>query len=144
MGFDVREHSALIYDSGTEPFTGTTLQGIGQAVVGVLENPVATANRFVKVRSVQTCQNELLKAFERAAGNKWSVRRSTTEELLESGRRKKAEGDGGWIADLVVAQLYEEGVGRSVVAPSWEEADSPLLGVAEETVDSIAEKALAG
>lgn len=144
MGFDLRERSALIYDSGTEPFTGTTLQGISQAVVGVLSSPAETRNRFVKVRSVQACQNELLAAFEKATGTKWSVQRSTTKDKLESGRRKKEEGDGSWVIDLVVAQLYEEGVGRSVVAPSWGESDSPLLGVVEETLDEVVEKALTG
>lgn len=144
MGFDIRERTALIYDSGTEPFTGTTLQGISQAVVGVLKNPAETSNRFVKVRSVKTCQNELLAAFEKATETKWSVRRSTTKELLESGRRKKEEGDGSWTIDLVVAQLYEEDAGRSVVAPSWEESDSPLLGVVEETLHEVVGKALTG
>ena len=110
-------------------------------MAGVLRNPVETANRFARVRSVQTCQNELLAAFEKETGTTWSVSRSTTKDLLETGRRKKEEGDGSWIIDLVVAQLYEEGVGRSVVVPSWEESDSPLLGVAEERVEEIVRKA---
>ena len=131
----------MIYDDGTAPFTNTTLSGMAQSVVGVLRNPPATANAFVRVRSVQTCQNELLAAFERATGAKWDVRRSTTEELLASGRRKKEAGDKSWVADLVVAQLYA-GEGRSVVAPAWEESESPLLGVVEESVDDIVAKAL--
>lgn len=142
IGFDIRNRSALIYDSGTEPFTAVTLDGLGQAVVGVLQNPAEAANRFVKVRSVQTCQNEILGAFERATGCKWSVQQLTTRELHEAGKRKKEGGDMAWVADLVAMQMYEAGAGRSLVASSWEESDGPLLGVVEETVDQVVEKAM--
>ena len=142
IGFDMHNRSALIYDSGTEPFTAVTLHGLGQAVVGVLQNPAETANRFVRVRSVQTCQNEVLGTFEKVTGCKWDVRQATTKELYEAGRRKKEGGDMRWVADLIAMQLYEAGAGRSLVAPSWEESDSPMLGVAEETVEAIVEKAM--
>lgn len=142
MGFDVAQRSAVIYDAGTEKFTGTTLEGIGQAVVGVLQHPEETANRFVKVRSVKTCQNELLEAFQGATGSQWDVRRASTKELLESGRRKFREGAGGWVLDLVVAQLFDEGEARCVVAESREESDAELLGVVEETPGELVEKVL--
>ncbi|SPO06301.1 related to NmrA-like family protein [Cephalotrichum gorgonifer] len=144
MGFNIPERSAVIFDAGTEQFTATTLQGIGQAVVGVLRKPAETANRRVKVRSLKVCQNEILEAFEKATGNAWDVKRGSTKDLLVSGRRKKGEGDGSWVMDLVVAQLYEEGVGRSIVAASREESDADLLGVEEETVDGVVGKALKG
>jgi hypothetical protein len=143
MGFDITNHSATIYDSGTEAFTGTTLAGIGQAVVGVLQHPNETRNRFVRVMSIKTCQNELLQAFRAVTGQKWDVHRATTQALLESGRAKHLAGNGGWILDLVVAQLYEEGQGRSRVAESREESDSELLGVVEESARDVAAKVLA-
>ena len=65
MGFDVTQRSAIIYESGSEPFTSTTLAGIGQAVAGVMQNPSETATRFVKVLSIQSCQNELLQALSK-------------------------------------------------------------------------------
>lgn len=144
MGFNIASNTAIIYDSGTEHFTGTTLHGIGQSVAGVLQNPAETANRFVMVRSIKTCQNEILEAFESATGKKWAVRRSTTKELFEEGRRKKAEGDRGWVLDLVVGQLFDVGVGRCVLAGERGESDSGLLGVGEETVGGVVAKALRG
>jgi hypothetical protein len=138
MGFDVSERSAIIYDAGTEYFSGTTLQGIGQAVVGVLKHPDETANRFLKVRSINTCQNELLEAFQSTTKSEWSVQRSTTKELLESGRKKRTEGVRDWILQLVVAQLYDLGEARCVVAASRAESDADLLGVKEETPQTIA------
>ncbi|KAK8024423.1 NAD(P)-binding protein [Apiospora rasikravindrae] len=144
MGFNVAEHTAIIYDSGTEHFTGTTLAGIGQAVVGVLSHPEETANRFVKVRSIKTCQNELLEAFqeEAASGKPWSVEHAKVADLLEGGRQKHQAGAPGWILDLLVAQLYEEGSARCVVAASREDSDADLLGVREETAREVVAKAL--
>lgn len=142
MGFDVAHCSAIIYDSGTEMFTGTTLEGIGQAVVGVLQNPKETANRFVKAQSIQTCQNELLEAFQTATGQEWDVQRATTKEILKSGRSKLQSGKSGWILDLVVAQLFDEDKARCLVSSSREESDAELLGMADETPQQVVTKTL--
>lgn len=142
MGFDVQNRKAIIYDEGSEGFTGTTLEGIGQAVVGTLQNPDATANRFLKVQSIQTCQNELLEAFEKVTGKKWEVTRTTSKELIESGQADFATGAGLWRLKLAVATLYDGGQGRGRVASSREESDAELLGVKDETADEIVAKLL--
>ncbi|KAI1378726.1 NAD(P)-binding protein [Hypoxylon crocopeplum] len=141
MGFDVKQRSALIYDDGTEEFTGTTLDGIGQTIVGVLKHPGETANRFVKARSIQTCQNQLLEAFQRVTGQTWEVQRSSANDVLESGRKKHQEGAGGWVLELVVYQLYTPGEARCVVA-SREDSDAGLLEIIEETPEDIARKVM--
>ncbi|KAI5864722.1 NAD(P)-binding protein [Durotheca rogersii] len=141
MGFDIERRSAVIYDAGSEEFTGTTLEGIGQAVVGVLTHPDATANRFVKARSIQTNQNQLLDAFQRATGQAWEIRRESVKDRLESGRKKHEEGNGGWILDLLVYQLYEPGAARCIVAPG-DDPDVELLEMREETPDDIVGKVL--
>ncbi|KAI0384180.1 NAD(P)-binding protein [Hypomontagnella monticulosa] len=141
MGFDVKQRSAIIYDDGTEEFTGTTLEGIGQAVVGVLKHPEKTANRFVKARSIQTCQNQLLDAFQRVTGQTWEVQRRSVNDLLESGRKKHQAGDHGWVLELVVYQLYTPGEARCVLA-SREESDAELLGIVEESPEDIARKVM--
>ncbi|KAF7114166.1 hypothetical protein CNMCM5793_007744 [Aspergillus hiratsukae] len=143
MGFDVARCSAVIYDSGTERFTGTTLEGIGQSVVGILQRPAETANRFVKAQSIITCQNELLDAFQSVTGKQWEVQRASTEILKENGKRKFQEGVSGWVLDLVVAQLFDEGQARCLLARSREESDADLLGIPEESPEQVAAKALA-
>lgn len=141
MGFDVQRHSAVIYDDGTEEFTGTTLEGIGQAVVGVLKHPNETANRFVKARSIQVSQNHLLEAFQRLTGQPWEVQRSSVKDLLESGRKKYQAGVGGWALELLVYQLYAPGEARCIVALK-DDSDVELLEMKDETPDDIARKAL--
>lgn len=142
MGFDVKKNVAVIYDKGTEEFTGTTLEGIGQSVVGVLQHLDETANRFVTVMSIRTSQNTLLEAFKAATDGPWEVQRSTTKALKESGIRKMEAKTGGWTLDLAVVQLLEEGEARCLVAPSWAESDSGLLGVRELTPDEVVAKVL--
>ncbi|KAF4556590.1 Hypothetical protein D9617_1g084680 [Elsinoe fawcettii] len=142
LGFDIDARKALIYDQGEEEWTGTTLQGIADAVVGVLRREEETRNRFVRVMSVKTSQGEVLGAFEEAMGGKWEVARGTTRELMERGREKLANGDRGWVLDLVVTQLLDEGEGRCRVAESWEESDSELLGVKKESIQGIVRKVL--
>lgn len=155
MLLDTSTHAAVIYDTGDAPFTGTTLAGVGQSVVGVLRRPDETANRFVRVLSLTTCQNELLRACEavtagtgrKPRGAHDNVRFSTSAALLESGRRKHREGggaDGTWRLDLVLARLYGgagEG-GGGMVAPSRGESDAELLGVVAETPEEVVGKAL--
>jgi hypothetical protein len=142
MGFDVKSHHAVIYDSGTEPFTGTTLSGIGQAVVGTLSNPHSTANRFLAVQSICTTQNELLAAFEKATGETWKVERQTSEKLIRSGKKDFENGVGMWRLKLAVATLYDVGQGRGMVAATREESDAELLDVEDESADEIVAKLL--
>lgn len=145
MGFDVANHKAIIYDDGTEAFTGTTLEGIGQSVVGVMRHPEQTANRFVKVLSIETSQARLLEAFKRTeyiTGQKWEVGSSTSEALMTSGKAKFQSQTSGWILELVVAQLFDKDQARSLLAPSWAESDSPLLGVNEEAEGEVVSKVL--
>jgi len=143
MGFDIARRSAIIYDSGTEQFTGTTLEGIGQAVLGVMRQPAETANRFVSVQSIRTCQQDLLRAFQDATGGEWETERSTVRELLEGGRAKHQAGDRGWVLPLVVAQLFDPGEGRGTVGESRQATQSDLLGVVEESPRAVVHKALA-
>jgi hypothetical protein len=139
MGFDIACRSAIIYDQGSEPFTGVTLAGIGQSVVGILRNPNETANQHLYVQSVQTCQNDILAAFETATGEAWTVVPSTSAQLLARGQAKKERGEGGWVLDLVVGQLYEEGAANSVVVEKGV-SDNVLLGVVKEHLMDVAKK----
>nr|OQO27423.1 hypothetical protein B0A51_07874 [Rachicladosporium sp. CCFEE 5018] len=137
MGFDVASRKAIIYDDGTGMFTGTTLDGIGAAVIGVLRHPEQTANRFVTVMSIKTCQTELLEAFEQAVDGDWKVQRSSASAIIAAGREKLAAGDGSGLRDIALAHIFDPGEGRCVVAPSWEESDSGLLGVEEVSVEDL-------
>jgi len=142
MGFNASKKSAIIYDSGTQEFTGTTLEGIGESVLGVLLHPEETRNRFVRVMSIKTCQNELLEAFEAVTGAKWDVQRATTKALLENGRRLYSAGQGAWRLHFAVTQLLQEGQPSGQVAPSRDQSESDLVGVTAESPRDIAARVI--
>jgi hypothetical protein len=136
MGFSIPDRTARIYDAGNEPITGTTIASIGRAVVGILQRPADTANKFLRIRSLEVTQNEILAAFEEATGEKWGVTSVSSKDILAQGKSKLAAGDKGGILDLVTVQLFEEGAGRSIVVAK-ENSDNELLGVLEEDVLTV-------
>lgn len=96
-------------------------------MVGVMQHPEETANRFVKIRSIKTCQNELLEASQQATGQEWQLQRATTRELKARGEEKSKSGTAGWVLDLVVARLYDQAsravllrrLGRHLMRTRW-------------------------
>lgn len=143
MGFIIPTHHAQLMDSGNEPFTATTLAGIGASVAGILKHPSETANRFCHVHSIRTSQNDILLAFERITGQKWTVEHLNSKEILARGREKLKNGDRKGMLDVLTVQLFEEGTGRSIVV-SEEDSDNALLGVPQEKIDEIVHQVLMG
>ncbi|KAA8913049.1 hypothetical protein FN846DRAFT_931606 [Sphaerosporella brunnea] len=136
MGFCFPERKARIYDNGEERITGTCIRRIAEAVVGILKRPEETKNRFLRVRSLEASQNEILGAFEEVMGAKWTVEYVNSKEVLERAKEKLAKGDKGAVLDLVSVQLWQEGMGRSIVV-SREEADNELLGIPEDDLRTV-------
>ncbi|PGG97776.1 hypothetical protein GX51_07158 [Blastomyces parvus] len=130
FGFDLPNKAARIYDSGNEPITGVLIDSVGQAVVGTFLNPTETANKFLRIRSLQTTQNQILGAFEQITESKWAVERISTKELYRAGKEKMEKGEGGWILDILCTQIFADGGNRSIVATK-EDSDNALVGVRE-------------
>ncbi|OJD26097.1 hypothetical protein ACJ73_02523 [Blastomyces percursus] len=130
FGFDLPNKAARLYDSGNEPITGVLIDSVGQAVVGTFLNPTETANKFLRIRSLQTTQNQILAAFEKITESKWSVERISTKELYRAGKEKLENGEGGWILDILCTQIFADGGDRSIVA-TREDSDNSLVGVRE-------------
>ncbi|PGH32729.1 hypothetical protein GX50_04441 [[Emmonsia] crescens] len=136
FGFDLRNKAARIYDSGSEPITGVLIDSIGQAVVGTFLNPTETANKFLRIRSLQATQNQILAAFEQITESKWTVERISTEELYRVGKEKMEKGEGGWILDILCTQIFADGEDRSLVA-TREDSDNGLVGVREVELEDV-------
>ncbi|OJD16224.1 hypothetical protein AJ78_03604 [Emergomyces pasteurianus Ep9510] len=136
FGFDLPNKAARIYDSGNEPITGVLIDSVGQAVVGTFLNPVETANKFLRVRSLQTTQNQILRAFEQITESEWAVKRLSTDELYRTGKEKMEKGNGGWILDILCTQIFADGADRSVVA-TREDSDNALVGVQEVELEDV-------
>jgi hypothetical protein len=141
MGFSVREHEARIFDTGNKRFTGTCMHHIGRSVAGILENPDQTANRHIKIRSIETCQNEILAAFESETKTNWTVNHVNSKDVYAEGQRKLQNGERSWILDVLTMQIFGEWDGQSI-GVTKEDSDNALLGIDEEDIATVIRRVL--
>lgn len=142
FGFNIAEKTSRLVDDGVEPFSSTTVDDIGKAVVGILEHPSETANQYLLVRTLETTQNDILKSLiDQTGGADWKIEHITAGELYEKGKIGLSKGDRGAILDLLPAQIFTRGAGRSTLPK--ERYDNELLGVREQNVDEVIGKILA-
>ncbi|KAF1815171.1 NAD(P)-binding protein, partial [Eremomyces bilateralis CBS 781.70] len=139
FGMDLSNSRATIFGSGNEQVTATNLGTIALAVAKVLQLPEKTKNRMLRIRSVQSSQNEVLAELEVATGTSWTVDRVETEGLVARGFEKLSKGDRFGFLDVLAVELFEDGAGRSVVV-SEEDADNALLGIPFDTVKGTVER----
>lgn len=91
----LKAHEATLYNGGDQRFSVTLLSDVVKAVVGVLRNLDATANRLVYIQSAATTQNELIRYAKEYDGKEWTTKTRDTKELLDACLavvEKRAEG----------------------------------------------------
>lgn len=124
---DVSKRKCDIKDGGEVLFCATTYSDIAQAVIGILDNLDETANRPVRISSIDTTQNEIIDiAKELGADDGWSLTYSRTEDLETEARRRWGQGDR---SDEVVAMF----INRAFIGNGWGGyfpiKDNDLLGI---------------
>ncbi|KAL8932110.1 MAG: hypothetical protein Q9211_006523 [Gyalolechia sp. 1 TL-2023] len=142
LGFDLKSHSATIFDSGDSQVNFTTLPTVGQGVAAVLSNPAETANRYIYIQSVKASQNQILAALEKSTGKKWNVSKRTTAEASQTGGEKLAKGDMSGIADLIVGGIYSGAPGADYAASR--KLDNDLLGLKQAPVEELVDRLVKG
>jgi len=135
LGYDIRSHTATIWDSGDKTFTLTNSNQLGQAVVSVLEHPSETANQYLYVASVVTSQKEILNALEEATSTKWKVSYTTTEEQVSGGKEKIGKGDFTGAFTLVRATNFGNIDGLRANYTTEEKLANDLLGLKLESLN---------
>ncbi|KAJ0162802.1 hypothetical protein CTA2_3988 [Colletotrichum tanaceti] len=139
LGFDVKNKTVNIFDSGNEPVSPSTLGLIGDSVAGVLKNPEATANKYIQVASFTTTQRELLGLVEEHTGSAWTVNDVKASDLEKTADEKLAKGDHSAFVDLLQQHLFTDGNGNA----TKDNAAVTLLGLPESDVKAETKKALA-
>ncbi|KAI9678898.1 MAG: hypothetical protein M1829_001883 [Trizodia sp. TS-e1964] len=136
LGYDLKAHTALIYEKGDVKFATTNLADIGLAVVGVLLHPTETANRFVYIASVEATQNEILAALEKATGPpKWTVTKTTIAEGQKIGGEKLAKGDFSGLMPIIASASFDPNSQSEF--SSFTKLDNDLLGIPHQTLDQL-------
>ena len=97
---------AVIWDDGKISFSATNQADVGNAIVSVLMHPTETANQYLYVATVTTCQKAILDSLEGQTGEKWTVEHVKTEERIASGRKLVSEGDFTGMFELVRAAAW--------------------------------------
>ncbi|KAK1990242.1 NmrA-like family protein [Colletotrichum falcatum] len=137
-GFDIKNKTVDIFDSGNEPFSPSTLELVGKSVAGVLKNLEATANKYIKVASFTTTQRELLKVIEEKTGSTFTVNNVKSSDLEKRADEKLAKGDYSAFIELLQQHLFGDGNGDA----AKDNAAVNLLGLQEEDVGAATDKAL--
>ncbi|KAL8750977.1 MAG: hypothetical protein Q9184_006227 [Pyrenodesmia sp. 2 TL-2023] len=142
LGFDLKSHTATIYDTGDTHVCATILSDVAQSVVGILKNPKETANRYVYVQTVKFTQNQLLAILEKSTGEKWTTTKRDTAEARQTGVEKLSKGDMSGIADLITGGIY---AGEpAAVYDQTRKLDNGLLGLKDVTLEELVDKIVKG
>lgn len=150
-----KESRPKLYDGGINAFSATTLDTIGQAVVGILTHPEETKNRFVYVKEIDISQLQLLEiakkvffSFSSSPGKKKKKKTweepvmISTAEIAKSGYESLAKGKGKGKGEVTPPEVVlgfhflvvfgPERYGRLLTR-----TDNELLGVKELTVEDV-------
>lgn len=122
FGFDIKSKTVTLIDGGTAVFTATTLPTIAKATLAMLEHDDETKNQYVFISSFHISQNDILDVVNKLDGQKWTVKHTTSEELIAQGNKRIAEGDMWGATDLVGGgALGKQALGDSRPWGLWDE-----------------------
>lgn len=132
--FDLKNRVATIVDGGNTLFTGTILPKVAKAVLAILDRAEETRNKYIYVSSFNISQNDLLLAFEKVDGQKWTVKHEKSEDILATGRKMVQEGDYGGTMHLVrYLMTNTSALGKSPPEELWDEK----LGLEPDNLEQI-------
>ena len=137
LGFDVEKGTMLQFDDGEKPWSASTVDQIGRAVVKVLEHEDKTANKMILVQSFVVTQKQVQKAIESVTGKSLKVEKLNGKKYMLDESAKGAAGD----AEAIEAAVCVMGILRSY----WEGDEAfanELLGLEEEDLDEVVKSVL--
>lgn len=126
---DVNEKKCLIKDGGDVLFSAATLPAIGQSIIGILTHVEETANRPVKIKSVDSTQNELIAMARKIDPTAtWDIRYASTHDLEKEAHERWNNGDHS-------PEVVEKFINRAFLGKGYggqfPETDNELLGIEE-------------
>jgi nucleoside-diphosphate-sugar epimerase len=140
-GFDLKTHTATVWDNGTNVWSATNLATVGKAVVSVLLRPEETKNRHSFIQSFNVSQNDVLAALEKATGTKWQVNHVDSDERTKTGNELIKQGDFTGFPLLILAVILNGKVDVGSDFTKVAKLDNDLLGLPKEdlqaTIDAI-------
>ena len=128
------ESKPRLFDGGKNVFSATTLDSVGQAVVGVLTHPEETKTRFVYVKDIDVSQKQLLAIAKKVSdpGKTWEEPTLLdTAELEKSSYESLAKGE--VTPPVMYNFLFRVIFGPPEYGARFAETDNELLGIEGKT-----------
>ncbi|KAF5023000.1 hypothetical protein F66182_4958 [Fusarium sp. NRRL 66182] len=132
---DLTTSTPRVIDGGNLKFSTTSLDTLGEAIIGVLNHPEETKNRVVQVHDRLTTQNELLDLARKAyPDRRWEPVSVSLDDLVKKAEENLAQGK--LDQETAFSFLYQR-----IMAPgfggAFEETDNELLGIQPKGDDFI-------
>ena len=143
LGFDLKNHTATIWDKGDVYCSASNLSTIGKATASVLLHPAETKNRYVWIESFRISQNEVLAALEKSTGKKWEVKHVKAADQIQLGRDLLSKGSimQGLVL-LIVGSIINADVDTGSDFSKTRKLDNDLLGLPKESLQSSIDAAV--
>lgn len=132
-----KDSKPKFFDGGKNAFSATTLDSVGQTVVGILDHPEETKNRFVYVKNIDISQNQLLEIAKKVDPEKtWEEPISIdTAEVEKSSYESLAKGE--VTPPVMMGFLFRVIFGPAEYGRVYTKTDNELLGVKAKTVADV-------
>lgn len=130
VGFllNVKEKKARLFDGGDNKFSATTVATIGKTIVEVFRKPEVTKNRVIKVKDLETSQNQVIAIVNKIKPEgEWQIEKVDTDALVKDSYERLGKGDFGattWTQFLAKAIF-----GGPAYGGAFEKTDNELLGL---------------
>ena len=140
LGFviNAKEHTATLYNGGDVPFSVTRLSTIGRAVVGVLKNLDATANRAIYVHDAVVTQNQLIDSVKKLDGKEWKTTMADVDELVKQSYAELKKENGN-VTQAMYGFIFQAIFGKGYGGDFTGRVDNKLLGIKELDEQEVAE-----
>ncbi|KAL2431781.1 hypothetical protein ABEF95_013815 [Exophiala dermatitidis] len=131
------KHTADIYNGGDVYFSTTTLDTIGDAVVGVIRNLDKTANRPVYIQDARVTQNQLIQSAKEKDGKEWSITQKDTNKVREESFNELKKGPDGNIGAAMVGFILSAIFDPEYGSDFEGSLDNDLLGIKGYSDDEV-------
>jgi hypothetical protein len=112
LGYDLKAHTATIWDGGDVRFCTINVEAIAQALVTIFtvaDVREAVRNQHIFISSYTTSQNEILSELEKLTDDKWKVKDVSTKDIYPATSERLSKGDMTATLNFIVGLAIGEG-----------------------------------
>lgn len=120
----------------------TNEKQLGDAIIAALKHWNQVSNRYIYVASVETTQNKMIAALEKATASKWDIIHVKTETQIQEANKQLASGDFSGAFTLVRATVFSNIPGLKSNYAKDEVLSNDVLGLEMEEIEETVQRIL--